>query len=206
MKDPRMKEIGRIKHVQVQRFCLKIGQKPHRYYDPGALLIVSSLLLFPRGTIGVSIDGEHIMDVHHADHPTSRNQGLNGISIGFTSHYQAMRARFGQHLVDGVAGENILVETDDAQTLADLEPGVAIQSGATGQMIRLNELLVAAPCIEFSRFAINDGMSPPNERMKETLQFLDNGRRGFYVTLAESQEPVSIQAGDGVFALSETAK
>ena len=196
-----MKEIGHIKHVQIQRTCLKIGQKPYRYYDPGALLVVSSLLLSPRGTIGVTIDGEHIIDVHHADHPTSRNQDLNGISIGFTSHYQAMRAQFGQHLVDGIAGENILVETDDEQTLADLEPGVAILSAETGQMIHLQELLVAAPCVEFSRFAINDGMSPPNELIKETLQFLDNGRRGFYATVAESQEPIAIHAGDRVYVL-----
>jgi hypothetical protein len=197
-----MREIGRIKQVQVQRSPLKAGQKPNRVYDPAPLLVVSKLLLSRKGTIGFTAEGEQIIDVHHVDHPDSRNvDEINGISIGFSSHYQAMRGRFGGHLVDGCAGENILVETDDEQSLAGLERGVVIQVAATGQMINLHGLMVAAPCVEFSRFAARTMEPISNEQLKATLQFLDDGRRGFYATLAEPDEQIAIQAGDSVFAL-----
>lgn len=198
-----MREIGQIKQVQVQRSGLKTGQKPYRVYDPAPLLVVSRLLLSRKGTIGLTAEGEQIIDVHHVEHPESRNvDEINGISIGFSSHYQAMRDRFGAHLVDGYAGENILVETDDEQTLADLERGVVIQVAATGQMINLSGLMVAAPCVEFSRFAARNMEPISNQQMKATLQFLDAGRRGFYATLAEPHEQIAIQAGDSVFVLS----
>jgi hypothetical protein len=196
-----MHEIGRIKQVQIQRSPLKIGQKPHLYYDPSPLLIVNSLLLSTRGVIGVTAQGEEIIDVHHIDHPSSRNHAVNTVSMGFTSHYQSMRAYFGPHLPDGCAGENILVETADEQKLARLEHGIAIQSAKTGLIMRLTGIMVAAPCAEFSQFAACDIMPLAGERLKEALQFLDQGKRGFYMTLAPQQEPVAIQAGDMVFAL-----
>lgn len=196
-----MHEIGRIKQVQIQRSSLKIGQKPYRYYDPSPLLVVNSLLLSTRGVMGIAAEGEEIIDVHHADHPSSRNRKINAISIGFTSHYQSIRTHFGPHLPDGCAGENILVETEDEQELARLEHGIAIQSANTGLVIRLIDIIAAAPCVEFSQFASCDIMPLVGERLKEALQFLDNGKRGFYMALAPTQEPVAIQAGDMVFAL-----
>lgn len=199
-----MREIGRIKQVQIQRSPLKIGQKPHRYYDPSPLLIVNSLLLSPRGVIGVTAEGEEIIDVHHVEHPASRNHSVNAISVGFTSHYQSMRTYFGPHLLDGCAGENILVETEDEQEPKHLEQGIAIQSANTGLVVRLTDIMVAAPCVEFSQFASCDIMPLVGERLKEALQFLDNGKRGFYMTLAPEQEPVAIQAGDIVFSFEPT--
>ncbi|WP_172632131.1 hypothetical protein [Dictyobacter arantiisoli] len=47
-----MKLIGKIKQLQIQRFGIKRGEKPHRYYDPGALEIVPRLLLTPTGVLG----------------------------------------------------------------------------------------------------------------------------------------------------------
>lgn len=196
-----MHEIGRITQVQIQRSSLKIGQKPYRYYDPSPLLIVNSLLLSTRGVMGVTAEGEEIIDVHHADHSSSRNREINAVSIGFTSHYQSIRAHFGPHLPDGCAGENILVETEDEQELAHLEHGIAIQSADTGLIVRLTDIMVAAPCVEFSQFAACDIMPLAGERLKEALQFLDNGKRGFYMVLALEQEPGAIQAGDMVFSL-----
>ncbi|HZO73409.1 MAG TPA: hypothetical protein VFB60_14515 [Ktedonobacteraceae bacterium] len=196
-----MHEIGRIKQVQIQRSPLKIGQKPQRYYDPSPLLIVNSLLLSTRGVIGVTAEGEEVIDVHHTDHPSSRNQSVNAVSMGFTSHYQSMRTQFGPHLPDGCAGENILVETAEEQKLARLADGIAIQSAKTGLMMHLTDIMVAAPCVEFSQFAACDIMPLVGERLKEALQFLDHGKRGFYMTLAPQQKPVAIQAGDLVFAL-----
>ena len=62
-------------------------------------------------------------------------------------------------------------------------------------------MVVATPCIEFSQFAINAQMPPSNELIKETLQFLNDGMRGFYATLPEMEELTVVQAGDILFAL-----
>src|SRR5215212_7085368 len=105
-----MRKLGLIKHVQLQRASLKQGQRPQRYYDPTPLLLVERLQLTPGGVRAVSAEGVPIIDIHHADHPETKNsQGKNGISISFTSHYRAMRERYGAHLPDGCAGENILI-------------------------------------------------------------------------------------------------
>lgn len=196
-----MREIGTIKQVQVQRSSLKAGQKPARYYDPTPLLVVEQLRLSARGVVGITANGDEIIDVHNADHPQSKNRAGNGISIGFSSHYESIRAQYGDHLWDGCAGENILieVEADKVFTLPDLGSRVAILSQATGELIYLIDLQVAAPCVEFSRFAANYGMPLPAEQQKATLQFLHDGRRGFYATFASENGQGIVQAGDRVF-------
>ena len=197
-----MREIGSIKQVQVQCSRLKLGQKPHEYYDPTPLLVVSRLHLTPRGVIGITSEGEQIIDIHNASHSDTRQEddGSNGISLGFSCHYEAMRAKFGTHLVDGIAGENILVETEQTQTQADLGPALAIRIAATGQFVYLKDIVVAAPCVPFSRFAAEKDTRLSNAGLKEALQFLNDGCRGFYATLG-SAESAFIQAGDVVFAL-----
>jgi hypothetical protein len=194
-----MHEIGRIKLLQVQQSGLKVKQQPYGYYDPTPLLSVKSLRLYPDGVIGVTPDGRRVIDVHHMDHPASRNhKGVNGVSVGFTSHYEAMRGKFGDHLVDGCAGENILVEAKDIITLADLGKQLAIQTQKTGELIYLTCLKVAAPCVEFSLFAASHGMALPAPQLKETLQFLDGGKRGFYAIVAGQSDEMLVQAGDRV--------
>jgi hypothetical protein len=126
-------------------------------------------------------------------------RGVNGISIGFTSHYREMRERCGPHLSDGIAGENILVESDRSFALADLGQRLVIQT-ATGALVHLAELVVAAPCNEFSQFAANQAERLPPEALKATLQFLNDGRRGFYATLASAPDGAVVRAGDLVFA------
>jgi hypothetical protein len=201
-KEAPLHQIGSIKQVQIQRSGLKVGKKPDRYYDPTPLLPVSRLLLTNDGVIGITDENVHILDAHHADHAYSRHKkGVYRISIGFTSHYKAMRDKFGERLLDGIAGENILVETEQVQELSDLEKGIAIQLAATGQFVHLKDVQVAAPCLEFSHFAAAQDEPLSNEQIKETLQFLHNGCRGFYVAL-DNDEPVEIQAGDAVFALA----
>jgi hypothetical protein len=191
-------EIGRIKLVQIQLSSLKAGERPYRYYDPAPLLIVDRLLLSTSGAIGLTAGGGRVIDVHHVEHPTSKNQGVNGISIGFTSHYHAMRERFGPHLTDGCAGENILVEADRTLALADLGAPLAIETVA-GATVYLTDLLVAAPCVEFSQFAAGQGERLPAEAMKATLQFLDDGRRGFYARVVGAPAEAIVQGGDGLF-------
>ena len=197
-----MYEIGRIKRLQVQPSSLIVGQKPSRYYDPSPLITVDHLLVSAKGVIGVKEDGSQVIDVHHLDHPKSHNlDGVNGLSIGFTSHYAAMRSRFGQHMVDGCAGENILVEVDREYTPADLRNGMAIQSPDTGQIVYLTDIVLAAPCVEFSHFTANSGMSLPNSKLRETMQFLDRGMRGFYATASNIENQVAIRVGNRVFAV-----
>ena len=194
-----MREIGLIKHVQLQRSSLKQGQRPQRYYDPAPLLVVERLRLAPGGVSAVSVIGEPIIDVHHAGHPETKNRlGTNSISIGFTSHYRAMRDRYGAHLSDGIAGENILVESDQLWSIDNLGAALLIQS-ADGRLVRLDALTVAAPCVEFSRFAHLSADPLTSEQLRTTLQFLDGGMRGFYTRLANGQPDAAIQPGDRVF-------
>ncbi|MDQ2715730.1 MAG: hypothetical protein M3Z08_12550 [Chloroflexota bacterium] len=199
-----MRAIGRIVSVQVQPTSLKYKHDSVGYYDPTPLLVVQSLRLSNKGVIGVTADARSIMDIHHVEHPQSGNsRGANGVSIGFTSHYQAMRARFGERLVNGCAGENILVETEGIMTLTDLGSAVAIQVCGNGQLAYLTRLKVAAPCVEFSHFAANAGTQLPAAELKETLQFLHNGLRGFYATLTGEQGEISVRAGDEVFVVKD---
>lgn len=196
-----MREIGVIKAVQIQRSTLKVGERLARLYDPAALLVVERLLLAAEGAIGVTGDGALVMDLHHVDHPDSHNSaGNNGISLGFTSHYRAMRERFGKRLVDGCAGENILIETDGLVKLEDFGGRVAIRDQDRGQFVYLTNLKVAAPCVEFSHYAAGARMGELlAQQLKETLQFLNEGTRGYYATATNEGEPVAVRAGDRVF-------
>lgn len=194
-----MREIGLIKLVQIQRSSLKQGQRPQRYYDPTPLLVVERLLLAPPGVSVVSTDGESIIDVHHAGHPETKNSlGANGISFGFTSHYRAMRDRYGAHLPDGCAGENILVESDHVWSLDELGASLMIER-ADRQLVALDGLITAAPCVEFSRFAHLSAEPLTSDQLRTTLQFLDGGMRGFYARLANGQPDAEIRADDRVF-------
>jgi hypothetical protein len=193
--------LGSIAQVQIQRSSLKAGERPNRYYDPAPLLVVPRLRLTVGGVFGLTDDGNEQIDVHHADHSQSKNRSCNGISIGFTSHYQAMRERFGPYLTDGIAGENILVACDTPVTLDDLGEYLIIET-ADGTRIALGQLMVAAPCVEFSHFAAAQEERLPAEALKATLQFLNDGIRGFYATLDDASEGAIVQPGDRVFVAS----
>src|SRR5689334_6720356 len=129
-----LRPLGRVVRLQVQRSKLKLGEKPNRVYDPAPLLAVNELTLTPEGALARLPDGGMVIDVHHAAHPDTRNlDRSNDLSVGFTPHYAAMRARFGEHLSDGCAGENILIETTGRVTLADIAGGLVFQPAAGGQ-------------------------------------------------------------------------
>ena len=174
----RLTEIGRIVRLQIQRESLKRGLPRARYYDPGPLLPVERLLLTRDGVAAIGPDGAEQIDVHNGRHPESKRRSENPVSIGFSTHYAAMRERFGAHLSDGIAGENILVETDRPLTLDDIGNGIVIL-GSDGRRIELSSISVAHPCVEFSRFALGDPRGEPLI-VSEALRFLDNGVRGFY--------------------------
>jgi hypothetical protein len=189
--------VGTIVQLQIQESSLKVGSKPRRY-DPTPIRSVPALSLSPAGVIGLRENGETIVDVHHHDHPDSKNRdGENGVSLGFTTHYQAMRDHFGEHLPDGIAGENILVEVDRPVSAEDLAGGVVIES-PDGKRLELRSVIVAAPCVEFARYALKfPDDRRPDATVTEALRFLDAGMRGFYATY--SREPAVVEVGARVF-------
>ncbi len=173
-----MRTIGTITRLQIQRSSLKTGEKPNRVYDPTPLLPVPRLTVTPDGVLGAGTDG-WIVDVHHRAHPETKNEdGLHGVSVGFTSHYAAMRDRFGERLVVGCAGENVIVAADRMFTYDDLAGGVAIVATDGPERVRLKVLQVAHPCRPFTGWAASGRVE--SDVLKAHLQFLDNGTRGFY--------------------------
>lgn len=174
-----MHDLGRIVRLQIQRASLKTGEKPTRVYDPGPLLAVDRLLVGPDGALGEGPDGSWLVDVHHTAHPRTKNEdGAHGVSLGFTFHYSLMRDRFGERITLGCAGENIVVETQGRVAFEDLERGVILLTGDGQELARLDVLQVAQPCRPFSGWAL--GGIVESSVLKETLQFLGEGTRGYY--------------------------
>ncbi len=192
-----MHKIGPIIQIQVQPASLKVGQ-PERY-DPTRLLVVSELLLSQPGVIGVIHNGQHIIDIHNANHPATKSRGDNGFSIGFTSHYESMRHHFGEHIANACAGENILVETSTMLSLADLQQGLAIQQARTGEYIFLTDVQPIVPCLPFATYAAHKPLA--TNEVKETLQFLMHGRRGFLTELVDKSKTVSVHLGDVLYSV-----
>jgi hypothetical protein len=180
-----MRELGRIVRLQVQRSSLKLGERPRRVYDPAPLLAVARLAVGPDGVLGQAADGAWLVDVHHRHHPQTKNaDGQHGVSLGFTGHYALMRRRFGDRITLGCAGENILVAAERRLSLDDLGSELAVWSAEGREVVRLRVLQVAHPCRPFSGWAL--GGVPESDVLKETLQFLDGGTRGFYCHAAGS--------------------
>ncbi len=192
-----MRTIGTVTRLQIQRSSLKTGEKPDRIYDPAPLLPVPRLSVTPDGVLGASADGGWMVDVHHRTHPATKNEdGLHGVSLGFTSHYAAMRERFGERIVVGCAGENVIVATDRMFTYDDLAGGVAIVASDDSERVRLKVLQVSHPCRPFTGWAL--GGRVESEVLKESLQFLDGGTRGFY---CQAEGSGTVQMGDRVVLL-----
>jgi hypothetical protein len=194
-----MELLGEIIRLQVQTTSLKVGERPHTRYDPAGIVAVPSLELEPGGVNGITADGSRLGDVHHASHPRSKSRGTNGISILFTAHYDEIRDRYGDWLADGIAGENILVRCDRHLSESELCAGIRIAS-SDGAAIDLEQVIVAEPCVEFSRFAMRfPDDKRPDRTVTETVQFLSEGMRGYYAVY--KGQPVSIRSGDLVYAV-----
>ncbi|CAN5640352.1 hypothetical protein BH24CHL1_BH24CHL1_17130 [soil metagenome] len=192
-----LQPIGRITQLQIQTSSLKVEGEPRRYYTPEPIRGVEALTI-SEGRITGLVDGRETVDVHSAAHPESRNRGNgNMLSVVFTGHYEILRERYGEHMLQGIAGENILVEYDRRLELSDVENGLVIK-GQDGRRIAFDTVSVAHPCVEFSRFALDD-LNAPAKQVSETLKFLDNGTRGFYAVVTSSL-PARIEAGDTLLA------
>ena len=196
---PVYRELGQIVHLQIQQSSLKIDGEPRRYYSPDPIRQVETLHI-ANGSITGIVDGKETLDVHCAVHPQSRNRGNgNMLSVVFSGHYRIMQKEFGDHLVPGIAGENIRVDFDGRLNLEDVDRGLAIET-ADGSRIELGTVSVAHPCVEFSRFALDDLDASP-QAVSRTLKFLDGGTRGFYGVVT-SKLPATINVGDRLLVRS----
>ena len=186
--------LGKIIRLQVQTSSLKVGTGANQRYDRRPIESLPYLDLDDGGVTGIGRFGQRLADVHHRDHPDSKHRnGVNGISIGFTGHYVAMRERFGPHLVEGAAAESILIEYDGIVSESELTGGVFVET-TNGKTAYLESIIVAHPCAPFSRWALQfPDNAFPDRTITEALQFLDNGMRGFYCRY--TGHPVRIALG-----------
>lgn len=194
--------LGYVKLTQLQPTGLIINTPSGEFYDPSRRVVVDSLQISPLGIEAITPDGEHVLDIHHIDHPDKKYDNDDLVCIGFSSHYAAMRARFGEHMVDGVAGENIIIQTEKEIWPEELGQRIGFESSETGDITFLDVVKFAAPCEEFSHFAAQSQHKRlPAAELKATLQFLGNGRRGYLLVLSDGQEPVIVQPQDRVFVI-----
>jgi len=197
------REIGAVKLVQLQPSGLIIETPSGYFYDASRRVEVDQLLITSKGIEATTPGGEHVLDIHHMDHPNKEYDDDDLVCIGFTSHYNAMRTHFGDHMVDGIAGENIIIDFDQEVWPEDLGQRIAIENAETGQLALLDMESFAAPCQEFSHFAAqSQDEKLPADELKSILQFLGNGRRGFLLVLSKDQGEVTVKPGDKVFVVS----
>jgi hypothetical protein len=200
----KIRELGKVKLVQVQPSELIIETPSGYFYDASRRVEVDRLLITALGIEATTEEGEHVLDIHHINHPDKAYDDDDLVCIGFTSHYEAMRERFGEHMVDGIAGENIIIEYDQEIWTDDLGQKIVIESAETGHKTLFDLVSFAPPCSEFSHFAANSQHEQlPAATLKSTLQFLNNGRRGFLLVLTAGQESATVQPGDRVFIVGK---
>jgi hypothetical protein len=190
-----------VVRLQVQTRPMKQGRAPWRFYDPSCLREVDALRLTPSGVIGVLADGTELIDVHHAAHPESRDRrGLAGISVMATGDYAALRARYGDHLVDGIAGEGVLVEFDPGLARRSMPDSITVSPGGRDEAgsargpevgvgprtsfgdadLVLHSVQVADPCVEFTRFCLRLPASDSvGDDVSRGLDDLRGGARGY---------------------------
>lgn len=174
-------KIGDVVLTQFQLDELRSrGEGDNRVYDPSNLA-EGTLLLTPWGVLGRWHDGWAV-DRHHRDHPANTTHNPDRtLSIGFTSHYDLMRHRF-DDMELGAAGENLIVEVDRRLSIDDLDGRLAIHSSSTGEILELGTAAVAAPCVPFTKFCLNEPDAPA-EAVKENRAWLDDGMRGFVMPI-----------------------
>lgn len=198
----KVRELGTVKLVQLQPNGLIIEKGSGYFYDESRRVEVDHLEINSKGIEATTPAGEQVLDIHHLDHPDKEYDDDDLVCIGFTSHYDAMRTRFGDHMVDGIAGENIIIEYPDEIWLDDLGDQIGIENQETGQLLILDQVQVAAPCEEFSHFAAQSQHEKlPVVELKGILQFLNNGRRGFLLVLRGGQDEGVVRPGDKVFSV-----
>jgi hypothetical protein len=196
--------LGTVSLVQLQPNGLIIDlpeqSSIRSFYDATRRIEVDRLEISPRGIQATLPTGEEVLDIHHLDHPDKEYDDDDLVCVGFTAHYDAMRTEFGAHMVDGVAGENIIIDAPDEVWPEDLGKSLAIENQDTGDVATLQMVSFAEPCVEFSRFCAQcQREAIEGRRLGEILRFLGNGRRGFLLVLDDALGVVTVRPGDRVF-------
>lgn len=196
--DNSMQKIGTVKFVQIQREPLKQIQNPNNSYDdrvyrPQLIQQVEYLKLTPQGIIGVETDGTKIIDVHNETHPQTRYRGDNKLSFGFLGHYDRIREQLSDHVKNGDGGENILLEADiDITKFVPYAKRFFFKRDDS--TIEIAEVIPAPPCRPYTIYCT--GKDLHGKALKESLQFLDNGTRGYYGALVSEGNTLTILVGD----------
>lgn len=205
------RQLGQVSLVQLQPTGLIIetpDKTPTGFlYDTTRLVEADRLVITPLGIEATILEGEHMLDIHHINHPDKAYDDDDLVCIALTSHYDAMRAYFGEHMVNGSAGENIIIECSEELWLDDLGQKMGIENQDTGEMAIFEIVRSASPCVEFSQFCSRKQYEKmPAELMKDILKFLGNGRRGFLLVLDKVHDAVTVSPGDKVFVLGNQSQ
>ncbi len=189
-----MQKVGTIKFVQIQRESLKLIQNPsdEAIYQTSPLEKVKQLRITDKGFIGIGTYGQELVDVHNESHPQSRYRGDNKLSFGFLQNYERMRGRFGDHIKDGYAGENIIIDADIDILNLDYKRRFFFKH--EDSLIELKNVIPAPPCRPFSVFCLI--VPQCADDIKGALQFLSKGTRGYYAEAVTANDSFVIQAGD----------
>ncbi|MCP3973516.1 MAG: hypothetical protein GY720_03370 [bacterium] len=188
--------LGPIMRLQIQKERLVVGTRPDRVYRTEPLVPVDAVAISSEGVIS-NVDGGWVLDVHHTAHPASTRSELGRLlSIGFSAHYDAMAKHFAEAPY-GIAGENIMVDTDRVITEDDIAGGLMIQR--PDRQIQLKGAAVAEPCVPFTRFMLQDARAHVDD-VKPNRDFLRRGMRGFVMGLDDLDETTTIELGDLVYA------
>jgi hypothetical protein len=203
----KVRQLGQVNLVQLQPNGLIIetpDKTPTGYfYDTSRLVQVDRLVITPLGIEATIPGGEHVLDIHHINHPDKAYDDDDLVCVGFTSHYDAMRAYLGEHMVNGIAGENIIIEYSEEIWPDDLSQQLGIENQDTGEMAILEMVSFAAPCVEFSQFCAKSQYERiAADQLKEILQFLGNGRRGFLLVLSKMHDVITVRPDDKVFVVA----
>lgn len=191
--------LGTIARLQVQRAPLKQRGPAGRVYDPRHLVEVGAIHLDTRGAVGLRDDGPDVVDVHNLDHPSSRDaRGDRGVSLMSDAEYRWLRARYGEHLTDGIAGETVTLSGGPSLRGRDLGAGVLI--GTADGWLALTRVRPATPCVEFTRHVLRrPAGGAVDDTVRATLEVLDHGMRGF---VAGAAGDAVVSVGDRVFLVA----
>jgi hypothetical protein len=183
----------RIVRLQVQTDPVKVGRAPLRRYDPAVIESVPRIEVSPSGVVGLAERLGSVMDVHHVDHPRTRDpRGNGGVTVMGTGDYARLRADYGDHLTEGVAGETILLDAPDGLARRPMPTQITVLTA--GGPIALARVEVADPCVEFSRYCLGLEPSPiVGDDVRRALVDLDDGARGYR----------AVADGSGVIALGD---
>jgi hypothetical protein len=183
----------RIVRLQVQTDPVKVGRAPLRRYEPAVIESVPRIEVGPSGVVGLARQLGSVIDVHHVEHPRSRDRkGTAGVSLMGTGDYARLREAYGDHLTEGIAGETILLDAPEGLAGRVMPDQVTVLTAAGP--IALTQVRVADPCVEFSRYCLGQQPSATvDDAVRQALVDLDSGVRGYR----------AVADGSGVIALGD---